>query len=195
MDFDSEFVKKYFGENYDKAKRNYNNELNTTKTKLTEKYPYAKVFEFEFWVNISKSGEINNGTNIIYRADGKTKLYNNTMTMWKYEWDIKSSVFRTKYEDALHWGQRIWEPSETVQPFLLSRGVLPFTITQFEIFVNEQDSFQCKFETINTKWTNAQNAKDITKMKIDKEEPYFSSLLSAYIISQKSGIQYCSEIT
>ena len=74
MNFNSELVKKYFGENYHKAKRNYNNELNKSKSKFTEKYPYAKVSEFEFWVNISKSGDITNETNIIYKADGKTKL-------------------------------------------------------------------------------------------------------------------------
>ena len=64
--------------------------------------------------------------------------------------------------------------------------MLPYNVTQFEVFVTEQDSFRSKFEKINTKWVNTQNAKDITKIKVNKNDPTFASLLAAYIITQKS---------
>ena len=64
--------------------------------------------------------------------------------------------------------------------------MLPYNVTQFEVFVTEQDSFRSKFEKINTKWVNTQNAKNITKIKVNKNDPYFASLLAAYIMTQKS---------
>ena len=46
-------------------------------------------------------------------------------------------------------------------------------------------------EALDTKWTNLSNVKDITKVKVDKEDPYFASLMAAFLMSQKSGI--CSK--
>ena len=137
MDFNSPNLKKY-GKNFGKAKKIYNRELLRAKTESKEKYPFANIDEFEFWVNLNQDGTLNE-TDIVYKADGKTKLYNITGTLWKWSWNIKSNVFRTKYANVLHWGPPIWEPNGTVQPFLLSTGVLPFNVglTQFDIFVTK----------------------------------------------------------
>ena len=47
------------------------------KTDFVTKYPYAKINEFEFWVNIDRDGTIS-PTTIVYKKDGNTKLYNET---------------------------------------------------------------------------------------------------------------------
>ena len=130
--------------------------------------------------------------------------------MWKYGWDIESSVFKTMYVDALHWGgaDGIWEPlaeqsvasspiaaTKSELSFALSDGMLSFVPTQFKIFVNTANAershsvaFLSNFEPLETQWENTSDSKDITKVKVDRNDPYFASLIAAYIISKKSGI-------
>ena len=62
-----------------------------------------------------------------------------------------------------------------------------FDPTSFRIFVNGDQSFLFN-STLNIKWQNSTNAKDITKTTVDKNDPYFCSLIAAYVISQKTGI-------
>ena len=104
--FESDTVKKYLGENLKKAKNNQlkkRKELKKTKDKFVKGYPYAKVSEFEFWINLSKTGDISSKTKIMYKGDGETKLYDLTGTTWRYSWDVTSKVFKYKYSGALHW--------------------------------------------------------------------------------------------
>ena len=151
--------------------------------------------EFEFWINLSKNGEISSKTNVVYKGDGKTegtKLYDLTGRTWRYSWDVTSDVFKYKYSGALHWGPtKIWDPSDSSKSFEIGKGELPFRPNHFRIFVNGDQSFLFATEPLSIKWTNSSNVKDITKVKVDKEDPYFASLIAAYIISQKSGI--CSK--
>ena len=70
MNWDSDSVKKYYGENLGKDKRNYNKELVKTKTEFMVKYPFANVDEFEFCVYLAKDGTIANETDVVYKADG-----------------------------------------------------------------------------------------------------------------------------
>ena len=194
-DFESANTKKFFGANLKKAKTNHDKELKKTRDKFAETYPYAKLSEFEFWINLSKNGEISSKTNIVYKGPGETKLYNLTGTTWKYSWDVTSDVFKYKYSGALYWGpSKIWDPGDTVKNFEIGKGVLPFRLSHFQIFVNGDQSFSFITEPLNIKWTNSLNVKDITKVRVDrryKEDLYFASLMAAFIISQKSGI--CSE--
>ena len=93
------------------------------------------------------------------------------------------------YSDALYWLKRKWDPSGTVQPFALNTSLLPDNVTEFNIFVTKKDIFQSNFKDLQTSWSNENNAKDITKVKLDKTDLYFPSLIAAYImISHKSGI-------
>ena len=201
-DFESAKTKKYFGENLKKAKANHDKELKKTRDKFVETYPYAKLSEFEFWINLSKNGEISSKTNIVYKGPGETegtegtKLYDLTGTTWKYSWDVTSDVFKYKYSGALHWGPtKIWDQQDpqggSSKSFEIGKGVLPSRPNHFRIFVNSEQSFLFATEPLNIKWTNSSNVKDITKVKVDKEDPYFASLMAAFIISQKSGI--CSK--
>ena len=59
-------------------------------------------------------------------------------------------------------------------------------VTKFRIFVNDKQSFLSNFEKLETKWTGTE--KDITKIAVKKEDPYFASLLAACIISHVGGI-------
>ena len=128
--FESATVKKYFGTNLKKAKSNYDKELKKTKDKFIKDYPYAKVSEFEFWINLSKTGDISSKTKIVYKGPGETKLYDLTGRTWRYSWNVTSDVFKYKYSSALHWGpSSIWEPSETVKDFEVGNGVLPFRVS------------------------------------------------------------------
>ena len=106
-DFESANTKKFFGANLKKAKINHDKELKKIRDKFVETYPYAKLSEFEFWINLSKNGEISSKTNAVYKGDGKTKLYDLTGRTWKYSWDVTSDVFKYKYSGAIHWGPSV----------------------------------------------------------------------------------------
>ena len=131
-------------------------------------------------------------TTVVYKGDGKaegTKLYDLTGRTWKYSWDVTSDFFKYKYSGALYWGpSKIWDPASSSKSFEIGKGELPFRLNHFRIFVNGDQSFLFATEALDTKWTNSSNVKDITKVKVDKEDPYFASLMAAFIISQKSGI-------
>ena len=97
-------------------------------------------------------------------------------------------MFKNKYADALYWGPgKLWQPNDTMQSFELGDGTIPFNITTFPIYVTNTLSFQSNFEELKTALANTQKAKDITKVKVDKDDPYFASLMAAYIISHKGG--------
>ena len=155
--------------------------------KFIADYPYAKLSEFEFWIGLLKNGDIDEeNTKIVYKGDGETKLYDLTGRKWKYSWNITSNVFKYKYSGALYWGPtKIWDPTTTTEPFAMGKG--SFDPTSFRIFVNGDQSFLFN-STLNTSWRNVSNAKDITKTSVDKNDPYFASLIAAYVISQKTGI-------
>ena len=187
-DFESANTKKFFGSNLEKAKTNHDKELKKVKDKFIETYPYAKLSEFEFWINLSKTGDIASKTNVVYKGDG-TKLYDLTGRTWKHSWDVTSDVFKYKYSGALHWGpSKIWDPTTVTKSFGVGNGVLPFRPNHFRIFINEDQSFVFESTTLNTKWSNSKNVKDIRTVSLDKDDPYFASLMASFIISQKSGI-------
>ena len=128
----------------------------------------------------------------MYKGDGETKLYDLTGTTWGYSWNVTSDVIKYKYSGTLHWGPLIiWDPRDTVKNFEVGNGVLPFRVSHIRIYVNSKYSFLFTTEALDTKWTNLSNVKDITRVKVDKEDPYFASLMAAFLISQKSGI--CSK--
>ena len=64
-------------------------------------------------------------------------------------------------------------------------GVLPFNVIQFSVFVTYTQS---NFDPLDTTWKNEGKVKDIRKAKVDKDNPYFASLIAAYVISQKGGV-------
>ena len=183
--FESANTKKYFGTNLTKAKRNHDASLKKMRDKFIADYPYAKLSEFEFWIGLLKNGDIDEeNTKIVYMGDGGTKLYDLTGRTWKYSWDITSDVFKYKYSGALYWGpSKIWDPTTTTEPFAMGKG--SFDPTSFRIFVNGEQSFLFS-STLNTSWLS--NAKNITKTSVDKNDPYFCSLIAAYVTSQKTGI-------
>ena len=51
------------------------------------------------------------------------------------------------------------------------------SVTEFNIFVTKKDIFQSNFDDLQTSWSNENNAKDITKVKLDKTDLYFASLI------------------
>ena len=159
--FESATVKKYFGVNLAKAKRNHDARLKKMRDKFVADYPYAKLSEFEFWIGLAKNGDIDEeNTKIVYVGDGDENLYDLTGTMWKHSWDVKSDVFKYKYSDALYWGpSKIWDLTTTTEPFEMGNG--SFDPTSFRIFVNEDQSFLFNL-SINTSWQNSTNAKDVT---------------------------------
>ena len=156
--FEDATVKKYFGNNLTKAKRNHDERLKKMRAKFVADYPYAKLSEFEFWVGLSKNGNIDEeNTKIVYVGDGNENLYDLTGRMWKYSWDVKSNVFKYKYSDALYWGPtKIWNPTTTTEPFAMGKG--SFDLSSFRIFVNEEQSFLFN-SPIGTSWQNSDKRK------------------------------------
>ena len=100
--------------------------------------------------------------------------------------DITTEDFKKLYSGELHWLPKIWDTSGTVQPFVLSSSSLPYNYRKFTIYVNAKSGFLSNFGALETSWKGT--ADDITKMAVDKDDPYFASLLPAYIISHVSGI-------
>ena len=152
-DFESANTKTFFGANLKKAKANHDKELKKIKDKFVKDYPYAKLSEFEFWINLSENGEISSKTNVVYKGDGKTKLYDLTGRTWRYSWDVTSDVFKYKYSGALHWGPtKIWDPQGgSSKSFEIGKGDLPFRPNHFRIFVNGDQSFLFSTEPLNIK--------------------------------------------
>ena len=94
--------------------------------------------------------------------------------------------FKTLYSGELHWLPRILDTSGTVQPFAISSSSLPYNYRKFTIYVNAKSGFTSNFDALTTSWEG--DANDITKTTVDKDDPYFASLLSAYIISHVGGL-------
>ena len=140
----------------------------TCKIRISKKYPNANMNNFEFEVSLKKTGDIEK-TNIVYKIDEDEG------------YDITSKTFKKSYSDALYWKPRIWGTGGTVQPFVISTNTLPYNVRKFT-----RSGFPSNFEALETSWKETSN--DITKMAIDKDDPYFASLLAAYIISHVGAI-------
>ena len=177
MDFNSPSAKRWLGSNFEKGKRNYESEEKRAKTDILKKYPFARIEQFEFWVNINSKGDLSDPTTTMFVSDGATKLYNIGGTYWKYSWDITSSVFLHKYSSAVFFGPTvIWNPKGKQQGFERTKPSLPFDLFKFDAFV------------FRTKWVNKEKSKDITKVKFDVNDPYFNTLACAYLLSTVCGV-------
>ena len=140
---------------------------------FVQQYPNAHLDRFRFNVILSKTGDIT-GTKVSFKVHDGQFL------------DITTDDFKTLYSGELHWLPRIWDTSGTVQPFVLSSSSLPYNYRKFTIYVNANSGFTSNFDALSTWWEG--NANDITKIAVDKDDPYFAWLLGAYIISHVGGI-------
>ena len=127
---------------------------------------------FSFNVVLSKTGDVTE-TRVSFKVRDDQSL------------DITTEDFKKLYAGELHWLPKIWDTSGTVQPFVLS-ATLPYSYRKFTIYVNARSGFSSNFDALTTSWKGTAN--DITKMTVDKDDPYFASLLAAYIISHVGGI-------
>ena len=181
-DFTTEQSKKYFGANLRKAKANYDKEFKRAKTEFEKKYPYANVKNFKFQIILSRDSEISSSTKIYYFDENGVN------------WEIGSVAFNDFFTRALYWGPtKIWDPNEVrgegTEGTRSDGKGFPFDLNHFRIFVNSEQSFSFQTAAPNTKWENPQNVKYIrTVDSLDKDDPYFTSLMAAYVISQKTGI-------
>ena len=166
--------RQYYGSNYNKALRNLKNTKKRMERQFTQQYPNAHLDRFKFNVILSKTGDVT-GTKVSFKVRHGQFL------------DITTDDFKTLYSGELHWLPRIWDTSGTVQPFAISSSSsLPCNYTKFTIYVNAKSGFTINFDALATSWKG--NANDITKAAVDKDDPYFASLLAAYIISHVGGI-------
>ena len=85
--------KEFFGNNYERAKRNYELATSRERTKFQEKYPYANVENFFFDADIARNGDVV-GTSVKYKKIRSLP-------------DITGYIFKKNYEDALYWQPRI----------------------------------------------------------------------------------------
>ena len=139
---------------------------------FAKQYPNAHLDRFKFNVILSKTGDVT-GTSVSFKVRDGQFL------------DITTDDFKKLYSGELHWLPTIWDTSGTVQPFTLSSS-LPYNFRKFTIYVNANSGFTSNFDALSTSWEG--NANDITKMAVNKDDPYFASLLAAYIISYVGGI-------
>ena len=172
----------YYGQNYEKVKAAAPIERRKMKEDFRKKYPGAEMSKFDFQVTFAKDGTLES-KDIFFKV---TDLES---------YDIKSNTFRRnkKWTWYLYQWERIWGNHGTVQTFRHNRDPLPYRINSFEIYVcdcnnvSHSNSFVSNFAALDTKWTGI--TKDITKVKFDYlNDPYFASLLAAYIITYKCGI-------
>ena len=167
------FSRSYFGSNYEKAKRTYETAIARVKSNFERKYPSANMGKFVFDADLTKDGDLRRVW-VKYRDElGET-------------FEISSSTFKAYYSGSLYWQPRIWGPDGTYQPFVLSSDSLPYNVRKFTIYVNERQGFTSNFDALKTSWEGKAN--DITKVPVDKNDPYFASLLAACVISHVGGI-------
>ena len=130
-DFESTNTKKFFGANLKKAKANHDKELKKIRDKSVKTYPYAKLSEFEFWINLSKTGDITSKTNIVYKGDGETKLYDLTGRTWRYSWDVTSDGVRQR-------SGTLWKLPKVLRLvrdcFPSDRSTFGFSSTEIKVF-------------------------------------------------------------
>ena len=165
--------KQYYGTNYDKALNNFRTTKKRLKDEFKMKYPNAHVGRFSFNVVLSKTGDVT-GTSVSFKIREEQFL------------DITTKTFKELYSGELYWKPRIWSTGGTVQPFVISTNTLPYNVGKFTIYVNARSGFSSNFEALETSWKGT--ADDITKMAVDKDDPYFASLLAACIISHVGGM-------
>ena len=159
--------KDFFGNHYERAKRNYELVTSREKIKFQQKYPYANVENFFFDADIARNGDVV-GTSVKYKKV-----------------DITGYIFKKNYKNVLYWQPRIWGPEGTVQKFVTNTNPFPYdNVTKFKIYVTKDNNFPSNFENLNIEWTG----KDIRKVSVNENDPYFCSLLSACVISHVGGI-------
>ena len=142
--------------------------------RVQRKYPSADLKNFVFDADLSKTEDL---------IRTFTKYIDKEVIFY----EITGYLFKKFYADTLHWQPRIWGPDGTVASrFVPNTNPLPYDVRKFKIFVNEQENFLSNFEVLETNWKGTD--KDITKVAVDKEDPYFASLLAACIISHVGGI-------
>ena len=164
--------KEFFGNDYEKAKRNYESATSREKIKFQQKYPYANVEDFFFDANIVRNGDVV-GTSVKYKKGRSLP-------------DITGYIFKTNYEYAVYWQPRIWVPEGSVQKFVINTNSFPYDVTKFKIYVNEKENFLSNFESLVIAWKGTEN--DIRKVAVKEDDRYFCSLLAACIISHVGGI-------
>ena len=121
MDFKN-LPKEFFGNHYERAKRNYELATSRERTKFQEKYPYANVENFFFDADIARNGDVV-GTSVKYKKV-----------------DITGYIFKKNYENVLHWQPRIWGPEGTVQKFVTNTNSFPYdNVTKFKIYVTTSE--------------------------------------------------------
>ena len=165
--------RQYCGSNYNKALRNLKNTKKRMEQQFVQQYPKAHLDRFKFNVVLSKTGDVTE-TSVSFKVRDGQYL------------DITTDDFKTLYSGELHWLPIIWDTSGTVQPLVLSSSSLPYNYRKFTIYVNARSGFPSNFDALTTPWEGTNN--DITKTAVDKDDPYFASLLSAYIISHLGGL-------
>ena len=140
---------------------------------FVQQYPNARLDRFKFIVTLSKTGDVT-GTSVDFKVRDGQFL------------DITTDDFKKLYSGELHWLPTIWDTSGTVALFTLPSSSLPHNYRKFTIYVNANSGFTSNFDALSTSWEG--NANDITKIAVNKDDPYFASLLAAYIISYVGGI-------
>ena len=165
--------RQYYGSNCDKALRNLKNTKKRMERQFVQQYPNARLDRFKFNVILSKTGDVT-GTSVSFKVRDGQFL------------DITTDDFKNLYSGELHWLPVIWDTSGTIQPFVLASSSLPYNFRKFTIYVNANSGFTSNFDALSTSWKG--NANDITKIAVDKDYPYFASLLAAYIISHVGGM-------
>ena len=167
------FSKSYFGSNYEKAKKNFEQATKREKFEFKRKYPSADISKFLFDADLTKTGDL-------IRTFTRYKNENGEL------FEITRYLFKKNYLDTLHWTSKIWDVTDTLQPFVLAPNSLPYNVRKFIIYVNGRVGFSSNFDALKTSWEGTVN--DITKAAVDKDDPYFASLLAACIISLVGGI-------
>ena len=161
------FSRSYFVENYEKAKKNYETGVAREKLSFQREYPGANTRDFVFDADLSETANVRRTFTRCRNENGEL-------------FEITGDLFERFYAKKLYWQPRVWSPYGTVQDFVLNVEPLPFSVTKFKVHVNEEESFLSNFEPLKTSWKGT--AKDITKVAVNKDDPYFASLLAACII-------------
>ena len=167
------FSRSYFGSNYEKAKKNYELATKREKLEFKKKYPSADISKFVFAADMSEMGDL-------IRTFTRYKNENGEL------FEITGYLFEKNYANTLYWIPRIWDVTGTFQPFVLAPNSLPYNVRKFTIYLNERVGFLSNFDALKTSWEGTVD--DITKAAVDKDDPYFASLLAACIISHVGGI-------
>ena len=188
-----DFLKQYYGTNYDKAIENAKSKRAEMKSEFLKKYPNADLSKFDFEVDLNKDGTVQSTSIYFKNSDilstditSSTFLNDKTMTkylysntkhniypeMWKIGWTVQK-LPRGKRHVGFYGKPYYWDEFP-------AKYILEYPINKFRVYVNNTDYFMSDLLPLNITTKNT--------AKWNLKESYYQTIVGTWIATYASRI-------